>query len=113
MQYGLEFFAQRLVVEDELAHRATVQCPIVPEDALTEGLANLRQGRLPRPCDLAGNGIGVDDCRAEFGEHAGNRGLAAGNPASQADTQRYGAGLPFLGHLQKQVQVSIPDRLSP
>ena len=87
MQDGFQRPALVIVGEHQFAQGRPVQATVCADHPCAEGLAYRGQSRRSRFHDLAGDQVGINDRHAERREVVGDRRLAAGDAAGQANVQ--------------------------
>ena len=90
VQNGLELLSRGIVSKNLLPHGATIQGAIRVKHGIAECFSDLIERRLAGLHKLARDDVSVDDGYTEFGKRIGNQGLAAGDSASQAYSERLG-----------------------
>lgn len=78
------------VVEDDVAECLAVDRPVGLQDALAEHLHDFAPSRLPRPDDVPGELIGIDNDGAAALEHLGDSALPGRDSAGQANHDHAG-----------------------
>lgn len=73
------------VTEDPGGEPTTVEFPVGKEDVVTELGDHRGQHRLPRPLELAGDLVGVDDGETSVGEHRRHGRLSTADAPGEAD----------------------------
>ena len=76
-----------IVGKNRLAHGDPVKMTRRIEYVFAKSRLNLIKCRLTGCDHLAGDNVGIDNRNAELREHVGDKGLAAGNAAGQANTK--------------------------
>jgi hypothetical protein len=84
---GLEVLPRARIVENQLPQGAPVEFTVLGNYAPTEPLDHLCNPRCAWRDDFPGRHIGVNDLNSQFRKPLGNRALAAGNSAGEADAQ--------------------------
>jgi len=87
MENLLQSMPLPVVGKNRLAHGGPVKMTSRIESVFANSRLDLIECR-PTRCDhLAGDDVGIYDRNAEFGEHIGDKGFAAGNATGQANSK--------------------------
>ena len=109
MQDGFELTTGFVVGENFPSHGSSIESAVGADHLISKLLPDRFQCGLARFDDLSRNDVGIDDRGAEIGKHVCNRGLAAGNPAGQANAKRISG---VAAHLEGQVERTL-DPVAP
>jgi hypothetical protein len=108
MKNGLEVLPRARIIEDQLPQSAPVKLTVLGKYARTEPLEHLCKPGCARRDDFPGRHIGVNDRNSQSRKPLGNRALAAGDTAGQADAQAATHGLVLeAGHAQIAVDQHV------
>jgi hypothetical protein len=99
MHYAVQGGPLRIVAEGDGCQRRPVQRAVRAQDALAEGLDQLRETLRSGFDDLPCNDVAVDHDPAEFAERPGHRRLAGTDTAGQTNSQHGISLTGGAGHL--------------
>ena len=109
VQNAFEALAGAGIGKYDVAHGQPVEAPIAVNDGIAERVADFIERRLTGLDDFACDHIGIDDHGTKFGEPVCNGRLAAGDTASQADSQWRVA----VVHSGEDGEHPVHDRVAP